>query len=78
MTTRKPREPETVPEAAPYRLPFHAAAPRRASGSVRVLPDFPGVVLPEPVAGVIYPQSPDEVRLADALGLPVITTTQED
>lgn len=70
MTSRKPRT--SAPPPPPRPLAFHAAAPRRFDGGMTTHADFPGVVLSPDDHGVIYPQSPDEVRLADALGLPVI------
>lgn len=54
-------------------LPFHAAAPRMAvPDAVLGDPDFPEVELHADKGGIVRPQTSDEVRLADALRLPVI------
>lgn len=65
---------KTAPAAVPgEELPFHAAVPRLAEpGATLTSPGFPDVVLIADSAGVVRPQTPDEVRLADVLKLPVI------
>ena len=72
MVTRKSREPGPVPETVTYRPLFHAAARRRAEPGTYTHPDVPGIALTADEQGIAYPQAPDEVRLADLLGLPVI------
>ena len=61
-------------------LPFHAAVPRLASANADLTSDMlgPRVELHADASGVVRPQTPDEVRLADALGLPVLRPTTPD
>jgi hypothetical protein len=79
MAAPEPAAPEPAPPAEepapapePYTLPFHAAVPRLGPPDADlwhpVAPEVTAKVGPD---GVFYPQTPDEVRLADALGLPV-------
>jgi hypothetical protein len=74
VATSKPSgvAPAATPEPV-EELPFHAAVPRLAvPDAVLGHPGFPDIVLTADAEGVVRPQTPDEVRLADALQLPVI------
>lgn len=51
----------------------HSAAPRRGEAGITYAhPDFPDMAVTVGDDGILRPASPDEVRLADRLGLPII------
>jgi len=79
MATKKERA-AALEAALAEESPFHAAVPRLASPGADLTSDVlgPRIELLADEFGIVRPASTDAVRLADALGLPVLRSARQE
>ncbi len=80
MATGKASRAAALEAALAEELPFHAAVPRLAAPNADLTSDLlgPRVGLRADEFGIVRPSDPDEVRLADALGLAVLRSANQE